>query len=385
MKIIVRQIHNYQLKVIRLIGLVALTLGVALSAQAQTQWWQTSYPKPFDSEQLTKKQSPIVVDGTRFVDNTGKEYVFKGVNIADPDKLSQQGQWNEALFKEVKRWGANTIRLPIHPIAWQNLGAQQYFEWLDQAVVWANKLDMYLIIDWHSIGNLPAGLFQHPMYTTSLSQTQSFWQQIAFRYKGVPTVAVYELFNEPTNNYIGNGNNSLGTVSWAQWKEQMESMIDLVRAYDEEVIPLVTGFNWAYDLSPIRLQPFERQNIAYAVHPYPQKAKPTKHKSAKVMREKFFDLWQKQWGFVADRAPMIATEIGWANKDEHGAHVPTINNDKTYGPNIVDFLAERNISWTVWAFDPEWAPTMIKSWDFEPTEQGEFFKEVFQGNYKSKY
>ena len=90
------------------------------------------------------------------------------------------------------------------------------------------------------------------------------------------------------------------------------------------------------------------------------------------------------WGFVAERAPMIATEIGWANENEHGAHVPTINNDHTYGPNIVDYLSSKGISWTVWAFDPEWAPTMIKNWDFEPTEQGAFFKKVLQGKYKGQ-
>lgn len=360
-----------------LTAVLALCLSISVYADINKEWWQGGYPAAFDASQLKNKQSHIVVDGNRFVDEQGKTYIFKGVNIADPDKLARQGQWSKDLFKEVKKWGANTIRLPIHPSSWTEKGPGQYFAWIDEAVLWANELDMYLIIDWHSIGNLYAGLFQHPMYETSYQHTMQFWQKTAFRYKNVPTIAVYELFNEPTHDYIGNGAYSLGPVTWETWKKMNEEMIDLVRAYDKKVIPLVAGFNWAYDLTPVRMQPFERENIAYAAHPYPQKAKPEKNTP-----EAFFALWDEHWGFVADRAPIIATEIGWSNKNETGAHVPCINNDGTYGPNIVKYMHDKGISWTVWNFDPHWAPTMIKNWDFEPTEQGAFFKKVLQGKYK---
>ena len=57
---------------------------------------------------------------------------------------------------------------------------------------------MYLIVDWHSIGNLETELFQHPQYVTSVAETANFWKSIAHRYKGVATMAVYEIFNEPT-------------------------------------------------------------------------------------------------------------------------------------------------------------------------------------------
>lgn len=356
--------------------LIGLLTPFWASAKENENWWSIPYPTRFDVTSLTKAQEPIRVEGNQFVTPQGKTFVFKGVNIADPDKLARQNQWQESLFKEVKSWGANTVRLPIHPMGWEGHGAEQYFLWIDQAIDWANKNDLYLILDWHSIGNLQAGLFQHPMYDTSWQKTQRFWQKIAFRYQGVPTIAVYELFNEPTNKYLGNGENSLGVVQWSEWKTMMESLIDLIRGYDADVIPLVTGFNWAYSLEPIRTAPFNRKNIAYAVHPYPQKAKPSN-----PTRKEFFKLWEQHWGFIAAKAPIIATEIGWANKDEHGAHVPTINNDHTYGPNIVDFLAAKGASWTVWAFDPDWAPTMIKNWKFEPTEQGAFFKDVMQGKY----
>jgi len=42
-------------------------------------------------------------------------------------------------------------------------------------------------------------------------------------------------------------------------------------------------------------------------------------------------------------------------------------------------MEPRGISWTAWVFDPEWSPTMISDWDFTPTEQGAFFKDVMSG------
>lgn len=337
-------------------------------ASLPEQWWDAPYPAQFDAKQL-KSQSRITVSGNTFVDENSDVFAFRGVSIADPDKLKQQGKWSKALFEEVANWGANSIRIPIHPGVFAMRGADFYISAIDDAVLWANELGLYLIIDWHSIGNLQADLYQHPMYDTSREQTLNFWKQIAFRYQHVPTVAVYELFNEPTNDYIGNGANSLGYMTWSKWQSMMTELIDLIRQYDNDTVLLVAGFNWAYDLTPVRHMPIQRENIAYAVHPYPQKAKPTVKS-----KENFFMLWDKDWGFVAQKAPMIATEIGWSNENAPGAHVPTINNDGSYGPQIIEYLEEHGISWTAWVFDPQWAPQMIKDWDYTPTEQGHFFK-----------
>jgi hypothetical protein len=36
------------------------------------------------------------------------------------------------------------------------------------------------------------------------------------------------------------------------------------------------------------------------------------------------------------------------------------------------------MSWTAWVFDPEWGPNMLKSWNYELTDMGKFFKEAMQ-------
>lgn len=337
--------------------------------QSADEWWNIPYPQSFDVKKLAREQSWIKVRGNGFVTEKGDEFIFRGVNIADPGKLHQQGRWSKQLFEEVHRWGANTIRVPIHPFSWRKYGKDWFFERLDEAVVWANSQDMYLIIDWHSIGNLEAEMYQHVMYETTKNETADFWQKIALRYRTTPTVAVYEIFNEPTHNYIGTGDYSLGKASWESWRNLLEEYIDLIHLYNKNAIPLVAGHNWAYDLTPIAEAPIRRENIAYAIHPYPQKAKPQN-----PSKENFFALWDKTWGYVADKYPLIATELGWAKETDYGAHVPVINNDGSYGPNIVEYMANKGVSYTVWVFDPDWSPVMIKDWNFTPSEQGEFFK-----------
>jgi endoglucanase len=348
-----------------------LNHGFIAKQESAEDWWNIPYPVSFDAGSLTKKQSRISVRGNHFVTAEGDRFLFRGVNIADPFKLAHQGHWNKGLFEEIGRWGANTVRIPIHPLGWRKRGQDWYFARLDEAVRWANEQNIYLIIDWHSIGNLEAELFQHPMYETTFSETRQFWRSMALHYKNVPTVAVYELFNEPTHNYIGVGPESLGKASWTTWRNKLEELIDLIYTYDSTVIPLVAGYNWAYDLSPIAREPVRRPGIAYAAHPYPEKAKPNP-----PTRENFFKLWEQTWGYVADSAPIIATELGWVNSGGYGAHAPVVHDDRTYGPNIVEYMKRKGVSYTVWIFDPDWPPRMIEDWNFTPSEQGAFFKEV---------
>jgi endoglucanase len=221
--------------------------------------------RPVDNPNA-KKLPLITVRGNRFVNTLGDTILFRGVAIADPDKVEQEGKWNKTLFVKVKEFGATLVRLPIHPVPWRMRTPFKYLQLLDQAVDWCTELGMYVIIDWHVIGNLGMELFQNPEYMTTKQETYEFWRTIALHFKGNNTVAFYELFNEPT---LFNG--QLGSMSWSEWKKINENMIHLIRAYDTERIPLVAGLDWAYDLTPLHIEPIEAEGIGYVTHPYPFK------------------------------------------------------------------------------------------------------------------
>ena len=300
------------------------------------------------------------VEGNRFVDESGETVVLRGVSFSDPDRLEKAGHWNTAYFEAAKSWNMNVARFPVHPRAWRERGEEAYLDLLDQGVRWAAELGMYVIIDWHSIGNLQTELFQHPMYNTTRTETFRFWKAISERYAHNPVVAFFELFNEPTDY-----NGTLGKISWDEHKRLMEGLIHVVYAHDDTKIPLVAGFNWAYDLTDAGRAPIDYPGVAYVTHPYPQKRP-----------QPWEEKWEADWGFLADRYPVFATELGFMSEDGPGAHVPVIG-DETYGDALVSYFERKGISWTAWVFDPMWSPQLIEGWDFEPTRQGRFFRDAF--------
>lgn len=92
---------------------LALALCLLVSASAlsannsapSNDWWDIPYPNQFDVKSL-KTQSFISVKGNKFIDDKGKTFTFRGVNIADTGKLLSQNQWQKSLFEELaNNWG----------------------------------------------------------------------------------------------------------------------------------------------------------------------------------------------------------------------------------------------------------------------------------------
>jgi aryl-phospho-beta-D-glucosidase BglC (GH1 family) len=330
-------------------------MSAAAFAQSKEQpkyheWWNDVHPGKAYVSENNKKLPNIEVRGNQFYDEKGNKILFRGVSISDPDKIEHQGAWNKTLFVKLKEFGVKLVRIPVHPIAWRERTTEGYLKLLDQAVEWATEQGIYIIIDWHSIGNLKTGLFQDPMYNTTMAETFDFWRTIARHYADNNTVAFYELFNEPTLYRF-----QLGPCSWEEWKKVNEDLITLIRAYDKQTIPMVAGFDWAYDLTPLQYAPINATGICYVTHPYPHKRNPP-----------YEPKWNENFGFAAADYPIVATEIGFTLDNSEA-------NDE-YGKAIVNYLEANGISWIAWVVDPEWHPNMIESWaTFKPTHCGQFF------------
>ncbi len=306
----------------------------------------------------------IKVEGNRFVNEQGKTMIFQGLNSSDPDKLERSGHWNAEYFEQIKSWGANLVRFPVHPRAWRERGKSTYLQLLDEGIRLAEAEGLYVIIDWHSIGNLRSELFQNDGYITNRGETFEFWRTMALRYGNNPTVAFFEFYNEPT---LASGR--FGLCTWPEWREIMEELIVIVRANGAKNIPLIAGFNWAYDLMDVKNDPIKFPGVAYVSHPYPQK------------RERPWEpQWEKDWGFVADQYPVVLTEIGFCGPDARGAHIPVIS-DPSYVDLITKYCRKKGISWVVWVFDPNWSPMLIEDWTFKPTEAGQYWKMVMSGQH----
>jgi hypothetical protein len=338
-------------------AVLAASMAGADQPGPKSVWGHGGPPRKPEPNPKAEVLPLVSVRGNHFVLPSGATILFRGVSIVDPDNMVERGHWNREVFAAIKAMGANLVRIPVHPAAWRHETPRAYIALLDQAVDWCTDLGMYVIVDWHSIGNLKSGMFQEPIYDTTAAETFDFWRTMAGHFKGNHTVAFFELFNEPTHE-----NGRLGAMSWSEWRDLNEQMIGIIRSFDGEKIPLVAGFDWAYDLGGVRYEPVRAEGIGYVTHPYPFKRP-----------QPWEPRWEEDFAFAAGRYPMIATEIGF------GTRPGEVGVAENYGERITRFLEERGISWTAWVFDDDWGPPMLKSYDgFALNACGEFFRQAMQ-------
>jgi glucan 1,3-beta-glucosidase len=109
---------------------------------------------------------------------------------------------NESDFDRIREAGFNHVRLPfLHDLLEEPDG----LKWLDQAIDWAGKRGIYVILDLHGAPGSQSKdhhtgetgrneFFKDPAHFV---RAEKVWQTVARRYRDRPEVAGYDLLNEP--------------------------------------------------------------------------------------------------------------------------------------------------------------------------------------------
>lgn len=308
------------------------------------------------------------VETNKIINSNGFESALKGLATIDPVRHALYGDagsgpWSEAHFQKMKAWGAQIIRLPIHPAVWKKHGDAQTLAVIDQAVQWAQKYQMYVCLDFHSIGFPPNENYKNsidpyygPIYVTTKNDIKYFWRLMAQRYKNNDVVAFYEIFNEPVNLNLPN----LDT-DWPLWKSFAEEVIAEIRAIDPAKVILVGGLDYAYDLSKVATQPVSGSNIAYSVHPYPG--------------SNWAKSWDNAFGQIKNNYPLFVTEFGF---DPAGSGTDYAEDKYTgaglYRDEIIAYLSSKKIGWSAWCFSATWVPALLTDTAYNPSQSGTFFR-----------
>uniref|UniRef100_A0A914HLX7 Glycoside hydrolase family 5 domain-containing protein n=1 Tax=Globodera rostochiensis TaxID=31243 RepID=A0A914HLX7_GLORO len=108
---------------------------------------------------------------------------------------------------------------------------------------------IYVIVDWHTGDDLA---------TDEISYAKEFFTKIAKTYGNHPNI-IYEIWNEPTHQ-----------VTWeGVIKPYAETMVDLIRQYDQHSVIIVPAPNWDQDVDLVAKNPLTGySNIAYGLHFY---------------------------------------------------------------------------------------------------------------------
>ncbi len=176
-------------------------------------------------------------------------------------------------FKIIRSWNFNVVRLPFNSNLLEDqahpgqLGPDA-FRWLDHAVEMAEQAGVYVILDMHAApggqsldgttGQAGRNLFWKP---ENRKRGAFIWQKIAERYRDNPTVAAYDLLNEPFG-MMNSDNHDAGLVG------AMDELIHAIRAVDEQHLIFCAG-----SLRGIEMygDPKSRhwENVGFTEHFYP--------------------------------------------------------------------------------------------------------------------
>jgi hypothetical protein len=181
----------------------------------------------------------------------------------------------EADVKLISELGFNSVRPALNsrlflPETGLPTGAEEGFSLLDNLIAWCKTNGVYVIIDMHAAPGGQTGqniddsandqpeLFMEPKYQ---DQLVALWKVIARRYQDEPTVAGYDLLNEPLPARTG-----AAKTYQAQVEPLYKRITKAIREVDSRHMIIVEGVDWANDWS-VFSEPFDR-NLVYQFHYY---------------------------------------------------------------------------------------------------------------------
>lgn len=300
----------------------------------------------FEHSGLAGFPGPLRASSNRLVEARGASVRLHGVMPADPARLDSRGMFNRDFYTQIAATGANAVRIAVHPEPWVD-DPDYLWRHLDPVVGWAGEMGMYVIVDWHYIGNIATGSGDEmpDIDNPPRELTLEFWKQVSAYFRDAPNV-LFDIWNEPA-----------GGISAQTWQRSATEVVQAIRAQGAKQPIIVGGIEYSRDLSWVLENPIPDDNVVYAAHIYPG------HSSS------HWDYW---FGQVSQVYPVLATE--WGFMDENRAEGPShLAGDRAgYGEPFLAYLDAHGIGWFTCWYDDDWQPPMFsKGWD-EPTRYGAF-------------
>jgi endoglucanase len=311
--------------------------------------WMLQEPYMFGLSDVAVTQTDIKSKITALI---GKK------NCAEFYKRYLNNMITEKDVDALKKWGFNSIRLPMHynlytlpvdkePVKGQNTWLETGFRLTDSLLSWCKKNKMYLILDLHATpggqGNdLPIAdidTLKPRLWESDADQekTIALWKKLAERYKNEEWIGGYDLINE--TNYKLEGNLLL--------KKLFTEITKAIRGVDKKHIIFIEGNQFANDYTG--LTPPWDKNMVYSFHKYWDTTTVETIRKYLDIREKYnVPLWMGESGentnewFKAAVNLLETHNIGWSwwtiKKIGSESSLMTISKPSGY-QNIVDYWA----------------------------------------------
>ena len=193
----------------------------------------------------------ISVSGTDLVDKNGEKFQLYGMSTHGiawyPKYVSYP------TFKTLREdWNTNCVRLAMYTD--ENLGycsngdKEELKELVRSGVEYADRLGMYVIIDWHILNDHDPNVYK--------DEAIKFFSEMSELYKDHDNI-LYEICNEPNT-----------TADWGAVKSYAEEVIPVIRGNDGDAVIIVGTPSWCQELDKALADPLDYDNLMYSLHFY---------------------------------------------------------------------------------------------------------------------
>ncbi len=242
----------------------------------------------------------------------------------------RQNYITEADIQRIAELGFNSVRPALNARLFLTedeppVYVEEGFRLLDDLVRWCKRYNIYVIIDMHGApggqtgANIDDSANDQPeLFIDSKYQQRliDLWVKIAERYHDEPTVAGYDLLNEPLPERTG---------AAAKYKHQLEPLYkritSAIRQVDKRHMIILEGADWSNDWS-VFSEPFAPQ-LVYQFHYYCWDRPDNLRDISSFLK------YRKQWN-----VPVWVGETGESNKALYWA--------------TTQYFEANNIGWSFW-------------------------------------
>jgi len=302
----------------------------------------------------------------------------KGVNLTgwfqvENARQIQFKKYTKKDFEQIKSLGCDAIRLPIN-LHFMTNGAPNYqldpifLGFLDEAVNWAEDLQIHLILDNHTF---EVSADTDPNVGIILEKV---WTQMAAHFKNRSNYIYYEVLNEPHG------------ISDLLWNQIQQKVVKAIRTVDTKHTIIIGPAGWNSYNNLQAMPNYDDSNLIYTFHFYDPFL--FTHQGASWVSPSMEPVANIPFPYQANRMPLVPNSLkgtwiefayngypadGTAQKvralidiaarfsttrnvpvfcGEFGVYIPNSTpTERTNWYSLVrNYLEEKNIPWTIWDY-----------------------------------
>jgi endoglucanase len=350
--------------------------------------------------------TPLSTKGSQIVDSQGKTVLLRGVNWfgMETDLHAPHGLWKrdyKDMLAQIRKLKYNVIRLPysVQALRSSNISGVDFgigsnkdlqnktpLQVMDIIVQEAANQGLLILLDSHRLSDarIPE-LWYGDGYTEA--DWIDTWKMLAIRYKNQPNVIGADLKNEP------HGQASWGTGNLVtDWRLAAERCGNAILSVNPNWLIVVEGVTdnvpgqqlghwWGGNLEGVKNYPV-RLNVANKVVYSPHEYGPGVYEASWFNEPSFpqnlYDRWQKGFYYIAEQgiAPVLIGEFG-------GRRVDNNSKEGIWQQRFVDFIKQKNLSFTYWSWNPNSGDTggiLLDDWVTVDTPKQQLLDKLLTGD-----